>query len=116
MTENLSKKIASTSHIKPNEVVLYHGSVEELNKLGRHRYGILTDNMEYVSGEKIPFPEISMLTLPIRKELLRRGFHGLVNRRTIYAGKEEINKGEENSERNYYRIEGTPVVILDDSE
>ena len=91
--------------MKPKEVVLYNGSLDELNGIGEHRYKIHS-NSEFVSKEEIPSPNEPARTFGIKREILERGAHGLINRRTIYAGRGRTGL---DIGRNFYLIEGTLV-------
>ena len=95
--------------VNPEDIVLYHGSLKELNGVGRGEYVVPSQgNPEYVSRQTTSNPEDDLGTLSVRKEILEKGFHGLVNRRIVYVGENE-------SFEPIFRIEGTPVkrVLFD---
>jgi len=91
--------------IRPEQVVLYHGTLEELNQIsGESRYKIPEKNLEFMSKTLLQSPQEELTTLKLREEILGKGFHGLVNRTTFYTGND--SKGNPQ-----YRIEGTPIVF-----
>lgn len=92
------------------EIVLYHGSLEELNGIrqsqGEERYifaaELLTPSYDHLSFLSIPYEPHTNLE-KLKNELLSSGYDGLVNRRTIVDNISPVNI--------FLRTEGTPIVL-----
>jgi len=92
--------------MKPEDVILYHGSLEELNSRdpsGDIRY-CFSPIEEFVSERQVGEPTDPKETIKIREEILGRGFHGLVNRKTLWS--DWTYSGSKS-----FRIEGTPIML-----
>lgn len=85
-----------------NDVVLYHGSLDELNSRGNAKY-IFAKQQSWSSRE---VPNKENWDLAVSADLRSAGFDGLVNRRTAY-----VYKGEDVPGYGYGAVvvEGTPV-------
>lgn len=82
-----------------NDIVLYHGSLAELNsryhrqeqyELGREVYYISSDFDEENFERKA------------KTEIKNLGYLGIVNCRTLFCGSRDFS--------DFYRVEGTPIV------
>ena len=82
-----------------DDVVLYHGSLAELNERSEQQHEF-ADSISYISN--LHFTDDAMSwDKKIKKELIETGYDGLVNRRTI---SEFCRNGFSCA------IEGTPIV------
>jgi hypothetical protein len=90
-----------------DEVVLYHGSLEELNSRDSDKQYRFTKNNSYISSNYVD----ETLIRDISNEILKLGFSGIVNARTI--SKTDIR--ENLISYTTYRMEGTPIVRVDNN-
>jgi len=97
--------------MKPEDVILYHGPLRELNAripTPSQKY-VLVEEKEFVSQGYPGDPQRPQDIIKVKQELLGKGFHGLVSRRTLWDG-----GGLGASER--FRVEGTPIVLRCEEE
>ncbi len=98
---------------KLEEIVLYHGSLDELNS--RCRININKKYDKFFLVECPFFMELfeeeykDRALFKVKYELRKRGFDGLVNLRTSFSPYEDQDFSSK-----YYLFEGTPIVRVNE--
>ena len=80
-----------------DEIVLYHGSLAELNSRDPNMQYRFADELSFTSDYHDNYHSI-------RKELLDKGYDGIVNRKT---------RGLYVFIFNLFKVEGTPIIKID---
>ena len=86
------------------EVIIYHGSLQELNSRDQNKQYEFVKEESFISGVYDKMDEGIIYRHKIAREISTKGYDGLVNSRTIIFSEEETC-----DLRFLYIIEGTPI-------
>ncbi len=103
-------------HVRPNKkdrgIILYHGSLAELNSLGIGKFRIDPKRIHF-QNTFVYDKDRGDGTIDFdfnEGYLIQEGLDGLVNMRTFYAGYGGYTDGTETEQFHSYGIEGTPII------